>query len=248
MDRDRAERTSAEIRAGRARRDQLRSEQEQALVARRDVLGRMAAERDQFLRVVAAARELIGGDPVKPQDGPDAGGRRSSPSPASSRGTSQDPSTQPYARRLDELVKAIRSEKVPVDLDRGLIWVDATIDGTRRLKVIVEPKAEDLRLAAATAAESGIRPIDGEPTVAVETLDGRTLVARRARIDSVQLGSYVLHDVECLVLPPEFGASPPLLGGGLLKRFATSIDPNAGTMSLTQLIVKPIFRGGEPRR
>jgi hypothetical protein len=248
-DRAQAEKASAEIRNAKTRTDHLRAEQEQSRIASRDVLDQMVAEQDQFLQVVAAARELIG-VMVKQQDGSNVGAAtpRSNPAPASSRGPSQDPSIQPYARRLNELEKQIRSENVAVDVDRGLIWVDATIDGSHRLKMIVEPKVEGLRLAAVTATQAGVRPIDGEPAVEVETPDGRMLPARRARLDSVQIGTCILRDVECLVLSPESGVSPPLIGGGFLKRFSTRIDPNAGTMTLTQLTVKPILRGGEPHR
>jgi hypothetical protein len=248
-DRAQAERAAADLRNAKTRADHLRSEQDRARIASRDVLDQMVAEQEEFLRVVAAAHGLIG-EMVKQQDSSDAaaGTRGSNPAPTSSRGSSQDPSIQPYARRLNELEKVIRSEKVAVDLDRGLIWVDATIDGSHRLKMIVEPNVEGLRLAAATATEAGVHPIDGEPAVEVETRDGRTLMARAARLDSLQVGPYVLHDVECLVLPPEVGISPPLIGGGLLRRFSTKIDPIVGTMTLTQLTVKPILRGGEPRR
>jgi hypothetical protein len=248
-DRALAERTAADVRNATTRTDRLQSEQDQARISSREVLDQMAAEQDQFLRAVAAARDLIG-ETAKHDDGTDAGSRirGGNPAPASSRGPSHDPSTQPYARRLTELEKVVRSEKVAVDVDKGLIWVDATIGGSRRLKVIVEPKAEGLRLAAATAIEAGIRPVDGEPAVAVEAADGRMLPARWARLDSLQVGPYVLHDVECLVLPPEFGITPTLLGRGLLERFSPKIDPNQGTMTLTQLNVKPLLRGGESRR
>jgi hypothetical protein len=244
-DRAQAQRTATEIRNARARTDHLLTEQEQARIATRDVLDQMVAAQEQFLRVVAAARGMI----EKPGD-PDGGtgARRPNSAPGASRGSAQDPSTQPFSRRLDELQRVIRSEKVALDVDKGVIWVDATIDGSHRLRMIVEPKAEGLRVSAHTATEAGVRPMDGEPAVEVETSDGRVLRARSARLDSVQVGPYIVHDVECLVLPAAFGDSPPSLGADLLGRFSTRIDATVGTMTLTQLNIKPIFRAAEPRR
>ncbi len=234
---------TAEIRNARIRTDRLLSEQDHARIVSREILDQLAADQDEFLRLIAAARGLID-EMARPDIGSDSGPgtRKSNPAPASHRRPSQDPSIQPYSRRLDDLEKIVRSERIAVDVDKGLIWIDATIEGSNRLKMIPEPRIEGLRLASATAIELGVRPIDAEPAVEVETLDGRMLPARRARLDSVQVGPYVLHDVECLVLPKEFGVSPPLLGGRLLGRLTPKVDTNLGTMTLTQLNVKPILR------
>ena len=79
------------------------------------------------------------------------------------------------------------------------------------------------------------------------TLDGRRFRRRKARLEAVQIGTHAIHDVECVIMPPDFGAAPPSLGA-LLDRLSAKIDPATGTMILTQLQVKPILRGGEQRR
>ena len=59
----------------------------------------------------------------------------------------------------------IRSERMAVDSDKGLVWVNATIGNNHRLKLIVQPESDIVRLAAVTAAEAGIRlSDDGRPS------------------------------------------------------------------------------------
>jgi hypothetical protein len=82
-----------------------------------------------------------------------------------------------------------------------------------------------------------VRPADGadESLVVVPLEGGRTVRARRARLASVQVGPVSAADVECLVLPAEYGEAPALLGASFLKRFATRIDADAGTLLVTQV-------------
>ena len=151
------------------------------------------------------------------------------------------------ARRLQELEKTIRTETVSVDLDRSILWVDATLNGKPGYTMIVDPSAEDVRLSARVAAEIGVRPAsgDGEAMVDVALAGGRTVQARRARLESVLVGSFTASDVECVVLPEAFGETPSLLGGSFLKRFATRTDADAGTLVLTQVLVKPSSRAAK---
>jgi gag-polyprotein putative aspartyl protease len=233
----------------RTRTESLLAEEGQGRIATKDVLDRLAGHQELFLRIVGTAREAVDEVDESRNGSTGAASTRSSGSaPARSGGFSRDPAAEPYARRLKELEKLIRSERIAVDSDKGLIWVDATIEGTHRMRLVVEPESDVVRLAAATATEAGIRPSDDEPPVEVATLDGRKFAARKVRLETIQIGSRVIHDVECLILPPEFGAAPPSLGGELLERFSARIDPGTGTMTLTQLQVKPILRAGEQRR
>jgi hypothetical protein len=242
-DRVEAERIAAGRGTTRTRAESLSSEQAQARTATTDVLDELAAKQAQFLRVVAAAREATDAA-TGSREGSTAGVASKGTSAAATAplGISPNPAAEPFARRLRELEKVIRSERVAVDVDRSLVWVDVTIGGAHRLRMIVDPRVGEMRLAASTATEAGIRPYDGEPAVEIATLDGRRFLARRARLDSVQVGPYTLHDLECLVMPPEFGETPPLLGGEFFKRILPRVDLEAGTMTLTQLQVKPILR------
>jgi hypothetical protein len=244
-----SERPAAGARNVRTRTESLLSEEAQARTATKEVLDRLAAHQERFLRIIGAARAAVDElDPSRSHSDGVASTGASGPIPAKSGGSERDPAAEPYARKLKELEKLIRSEETAVDADRGLIWIDATIDGKRHMKLIAEPESDVVRLAAATAAEAGIRPSDDEPAVEIATLDGRKFAVRKARLETLKIGSHVIHDIECLVLPPEFGPAPPLLGDELLGRFSARIDVATGTMTLTQLQVKPILRGGDQRR
>ena len=238
-----SERIAGERRAVGTRVESLSAEQVRGHRAVRELLDELAARQALFLRVVDAVRGSI--EPAAPsREGSTAGtaSRGTTAAPTTSRSIPQNPAADPFARRLKELEKLIRSERVAVDVDRALVWVDATLDGTHHLKMIVNSRAADMRLAAGTAAAAGIRPLDGEPAVEITTLEGRKVPARRARLETVQVGACILRDVNCLVLPPEFGEAPPVLGGTFLKRISTRLDRDAGTMILTQIQVKPILR------
>ena len=91
----------------------------------------------------------------------------------------------------------------------------------------------------------GVRPAEGNPIVEIATAGGRTIAARKARLATVQVDPLTAPDVECIVLPEDYGEAPTLLGGSFLKRFATKVDAEAGMMVLTQFQVKPILRAGK---
>jgi clan AA aspartic protease (TIGR02281 family) len=135
---------------------------------------------------------------------------------------------------------------VSVDLDRSILWIDATLNGKPGYTMIVDPSAAAVRLSARVAAEIGVRPAPGDGEALVEiALTGRTVMALRARLESVLVGSVTASDVECVVLPEAFGETPSLLGGSFLQRFATRTDADAGTLVLTHVVVKPSSRAAK---
>ena len=103
------------------------------------------------------------------------------------------------ARRLQELEKTIRTETVSVDLDRSILWVDATLNGKPGYTMVVDPGAEDVRLSARVAAEIGVRPAsgDGEAVVEIALAGGRTVTGAEgaARVGARR----VLHGLGCRV-------------------------------------------------
>ena len=164
----------------RTRTESLLSEQAQARKVTNEVLERLAAHQGRFLQIVAAARAAVN-EIDQSRDGPRgiASARTSGAANARPATSSQDPASSPYVRRLKELETLIRSETIAVNPDKGLVWVDATIDGNHRLKLIVEPESDVVRLSADTAADAGIRLAEDSPTVEVATLDGRKFAAQR---------------------------------------------------------------------
>ena len=169
-----SERIAGERRAVGTRVESLSAEQVRGHRAIRELLDELAARQALFLRVVDAVRGSI--EPAAPsREGSTAGtaSRGTSAAPTTSRSIPQSPAADPFARRLKELEKLIRSERVAVDVDRALVWVDATLDGTHHLKMIVDSRAADMALAAGTAAAAGIRPLDGLSRPSRSTLEGQ---------------------------------------------------------------------------
>src|SRR5262249_27394862 len=129
----------------------------------------------------------------------------------------------------------IRTERVPLEPDKIIFWVDATLNGTPGRKMVVEPGISYVRISAPLAAEVGLRPAADAPTVEVALADGRTGRARRATPRAVQVGPFTAADVECLVWPEDHGDVPALLGGSFLGRFTSRVDPEAGQLTLSQV-------------
>jgi predicted aspartyl protease len=137
---------------------------------------------------------------------------------------------------------------VPLDRDRTLLWVEATLNAKPGTALIVDPGIDEVRLPARLAAEVGVQPSEGgeESLVVIPLEGGRTVRAWRARLASVQLGPVSAADVECLVLPAEYGAAPALLGNSFLKRFTTHIDADAGALLLSHVQSKLPSRASKP--
>jgi hypothetical protein len=231
-----------------AKADKLRTEQVQARQAMREAYARLATTREDYLRALAML-----GARLEPASGPredssgDSPARREILSLALRDKAAAILAPEHVARRLQELKKTIRDDSVPLDRDRTILWVDATLNGKPGYALVVDPDAEEVRISARVAAETGVRPSDDadESLVLIPLEGGRTVQARRARLASVQVGPVSSTDVECLVLPAEYGEAPAILGGSFLKRFATRTDADAGTLVLTQLQLKAASRASK---
>ena len=231
-----------------ARVEKLRTEETRARQSIRESFAHLATVQESFLRLVAALRAAVDAVANRQEElASDSPARREILNRALGEKAVPILSVDHVGRRLQELEKTIETETVSVDLDRSILWIDATLNGKPGYTMIVDPGAEDVRLSARVAAEVGVRPAsgDGEALVEIALAGGRTVQARRARLESVLVGSFTASDVECVVLPEAFGEAPSLLGGSFLKRFATRTDADAGTLALTQVLVKPSSRAAK---
>jgi gag-polyprotein putative aspartyl protease len=207
----------------------------------------LGATRADFLQMVRASRQAI--DAAEEKRALSSADPRSraprKPAPPNEREPSQSVATAPFKLRLRELEKTIRAEKVPLDADKSINWVDVTINSQPARKMVIDPSSDELRLSARFAAEAGIKPAQGDPTVEIMTLDGRTIQARRTAVETIGLGAFSLHDVACVVLPESAGDMPPRLGNSALGGFFTTIDADAASMVLNHVQVKPITHSGK---
>jgi Aspartyl protease len=229
--------------ANDGRGDALRAEEARFRESVGEVIQQFAAQREDYLRIVKGLTDAIDeADKERRTATNDAqtkksiGGRS-----GGDQGSVQVASTEPFKSKLREFEKTIHTEAVPIDADKTIDWVDATLNGKSRNQMMVDLGVNEIRLSARLASEIGASPIPGELAVDIATIDGRNIQARLARLETVQVGPFTHHDVDCVVLPDSAGDFPPVLGSGFFDQFSTRIDADRGAILLTQVQVKPNF-------
>jgi Aspartyl protease len=234
---------ATQLKAKESRADTLRDEGVQLLESRGEFMRLFASQREDYLRIVKALKDAIDQADKENRSGTIDGQTQKSIGGRSGgeRGSVQITSTEPFKTRLREFEKSIHSERVPIDADKSIHWLDATLNGRSRKRMIVDLGINEIRVSARLASEVGVRSESGDQTVDIATVDGRIIRARPARLETVQVGPFTHHDVDCVVLPESAGDFPGVLGSGFFDRFSTRIDADARAIVLTQVQVKPIL-------
>jgi aspartyl protease family protein len=106
------------------------------------------------------------------------------------------------------------SAVIPRD-ERGHFQVDGRVDG-RRIKFMVDTGASVIALTTVDAAAIGIHPAQREFVLAMNTANGNVRAAP-ARLDMVEIGGVLVHDVAAVVMP-DMALSESLLGMSFLSR------------------------------
>ena len=124
-----------------------------------------------------------------------------------------------------------------VDLRKegNILMIDVRINGNPIRSMILDTGASTVSLPFMFAKDLGIEPSDDTPQVQVQMADGKIVDAWRMTLDSVQVGQFLIRDVECLVLPEELHAAPALLGNSFLGNFTFNVDPERGKLLLSQI-------------
>jgi aspartyl protease family protein len=99
--------------------------------------------------------------------------------------------------------------------DHGHFQVEGRVDG-RRLKFMVDTGASVIALTAGDAAMLGIHPAERDFSALVKTANGAVRTAP-TRLNRVEIGDLMLHDVAAMVLP-DGALSDNLLGLSFLSR------------------------------
>ena len=151
----------------------------------------------------------------------------------------------PSRSRLREFEKTIHSEKVPIDADKTIHWIEATLNGKSRKMMMTDLGIKEIRLSARLASEVGARPAPGDPAVDIATIDGRTI--RHDRRGSKQCRSVRSRITTSIALcsPRVPAMSPRCLAASFFNQFSTRIDADAGAIVLTQVQVKPILHSSK---
>ena len=238
---------TTELHAKETRANTLRAEETQSRESIAEAIQLFASEREDYLRVVKALKDAI--DEADKERGTATDQAKTAMSPAGrsrgERGSDQIGSTELFRNKLREFVKTIRSEKIPIDPDKTIYWIEATLNGKSRKVMMADLGVQEIRLSARMASEVGARPAPGDQAVDIATIDGRTISARPARLETIQVGPFTQREVDCVVLPESAGDVPSVLGSGFFKHFSTTIDTDGGAIALTQVQVKPILHASK---
>jgi Aspartyl protease len=240
-------RLTPQVHAKESRAETLRAESNQIRESLREVVQHLASEREDYVRIVKALKDAI--DEAEREREPAPNGTKTQEStkdrPGGDRNSGPIGPIEPFKTKLRDFEKAIHSETVAIDADKTIRWVDASLNGKPLKPMMIDLGIAEIRLSARLAAEIGVLAAPGDPATGFATIDGRTIPARRGRLETITVGPFTYHDVDCLVLPEKTGDVPPVLGGEFFNQFSTRIDAGAGVIVLTQVQVKPIHQTGK---
>src|SRR5262249_8613325 len=148
--------------------------------------------------IQTALRELEHGlkpvtSPSKRVQGPkaDAGGRRLIFTPPHELEEGQ--------KVLGKVEPLVETTSVPLRKDGDRYRVDARLNDRTVASLVVDPLAKATLLPARLASAAGVTVRAEDPSEDL-TLDGRTVSAQRATLQSVQVGRSMATDSPCLVL------------------------------------------------
>lgn len=138
-------------------------------------------------------------------------------------------------KQLKIMEDAITSEAIRLDKEHNTLWVDVTINGTHRHRMIVDSGANTVTLSDKAARDMGIK-VDGsgEP-MNFQVADGSVVSGMIIKLDSVRVGRFTVEDVECCVLGPEARNAPLLLGMTFLGQFKFEVDANQSELKLLKV-------------
>jgi aspartyl protease family protein len=146
----------------------------------------------------------------------------------------------PSAQLTQEL-PAIRKERETVSsgvikfaIDSGVPQVQVTLNGRVTQLMVVDSGASVVTLSWDVANRLDLLANPKGPTVPLKTAEGKIVQARLVMLDSVRVGSFVVKDIDAVVMPKNVPGSQ-LLGGSFLRNFVYRMDLGAGELHLTQL-------------
>jgi clan AA aspartic protease (TIGR02281 family) len=136
---------------------------------------------------------------------------------------------------LEKVEGSVLTESVELRKEGGIYWVDVTFNGKVTKPLAFDTGASSIVLPAAMAAEIGLKPGKGDPTVKAQVADGSVIEAKEMTIPSVRVGKFTVKNVTCIVMPAEKEDVPPLLGQTFLKNFTHKFSGDSGRLVLSQV-------------
>ncbi len=112
----------------------------------------------------------------------------------------------------------------------GGLHVLPIINGKLTVSMTWDSGCSDTQLSPDTAAALGLDLDDKSPSIEITIANGATIKAKKAVLDSVQLGPFTLHSVECVVME-----GSDLLGNSFQSHFLSRLDQQSGKLQLTPI-------------
>jgi clan AA aspartic protease (TIGR02281 family) len=138
----------------------------------------------------------------------------------------------PLIRRQRE---AIDTGVVKLQVRGRVAFVNVTVNGKVTRPMLLDSGAAVVTLPWEVAKEAGALPSPKDPSTKFSMADGTEVEARVVRLASVQMGPYVVKDVECAVLPKSGKVDDCLLGGSFLKHFVYRMDLGGGEVHVSRV-------------
>ena len=176
---------------------------------------RRALRLDPSDGVAAAARQALHG--LQPMLRPRASASRDVGLPPPVR-------VNPRPARPEPPADSIRLRRV-----WGNWFVDVVVNGLRHATFLVDTGATACALTPALAEAVGIRPDADRPRVLVRGVAGTTY-GHVVTIPTLRVGDVEAHDVRAIIMPLD--GMDGILGNTFLARYATTVDPTHGLLTL----------------
>jgi aspartyl protease family protein len=138
-------------------------------------------------------------------------------------------------KQLKTMEEAVASDAIKLENETNSLWVNVTINGKHKYRMVVDSGASSISLPDKMARDMGIDTrADGEP-ITVGLADGREVRATMIKLDSVKVGQFTVENVECCILGPEARDAPPLLGMSFLGQFKFEVDAQQAELKLLKV-------------
>jgi aspartyl protease family protein len=138
-------------------------------------------------------------------------------------------------KQLKTMEEAVSSEAIKLDNEGNSLWVNVTVNGKHKKRMIVDSGANTLSLPDKMVRDMGIETRSAGVPVTVSLADGREVPATLIKLDSIRVGKFTVDDVECCVLGPEAPDAPPLLGMSFLGQFKFEVDAQQAELKLVKV-------------
>lgn len=141
----------------------------------------------------------------------------------------------------------VTSAIVKINSEGNVPHVDVTLNGKITRSMVLDSGASFVALTSDLAKSLGLVPGPNDVKIKLTLADGKVVEAHQMMLKNVRVGSFVVDNVECAVLPESLVAADNLLGGSFLRNFVYKLDPVAGELHMSQ-VGKPGDKPATPQK